>query len=303
MSLGLFHRSWIETLLALLLAPLLPGVIARVKALAAGRRGQPLLQLYFDIAKLLRKGAVYSQTTSWVFRAGPIVSLAACATALLLVPYSHSPGCIAFPADFVVMAYVLALGRFFTVLAALDTGSAFEGMGASREVHFAALVEPTLFLGLAALARKTGGLSLSAILPAASPLSPEVLLVGAAFVILMLCETARVPFDDPNTHLELTMVHEVMILDHGGPDLALAQYAAGLKLWLWSALVLAVFTPPALDAWARAPIVVTLVGVLAVAAGIGVIESTMARLRLTRVPHLLTGALALAVLAFILATR
>jgi formate hydrogenlyase subunit 4 len=297
------RTAWIETGLAFLLAPLLPGLIARIKAKMAGRRGQPLLQLYWDIAKLLRKGAVYSHTTSWVFRAGPIVTGAAYASALLLVPYSHHAGWLPFPADFVLMAYLLALGRFFTVLAALDTGSAFEGMGASREVHFAALAEPTLFLGLATLARKTGATSLSAILPAASPLSPEVALVGTAFVIVMLCETARVPFDDPNTHLELTMVHEVMILDHGGPDLAIAEYAASLKLWLWSAIVVGVFTPPALDAWRWAPIVATLLGVVIVAAGIGLIESTMARLRMTRVPHLLTGALALAALAFILATR
>ena len=302
MSLDL-RPAWVETGLAFVLAPLLPGLIARIKAKMAGRRGQPLLQLYHDLAKLLRKGAVYSHTTSWVFRAGPIVTLAAYAGALLLLPYSHRTGWLPFPADFVLMAYLLALGRFFTVLAALDTGSAFEGMGASREVHFAALAEPTLFLGLATLARKTGAASLSAILPAASPLSPEVALVGAAFVIVMLCETARVPFDDPTTHLELTMVHEVMILDHGGPDLAIAEYAASLKLWLWSALVVGVFTPPALDAWRWAPIVATLFGVALVAAGIGLIESTMARLRMTRVPHLLTGALALAALAFILATR
>jgi len=297
------NAAWVETGLAFVLAPLLPGLIARIKAKMAGRRGQPLLQLYHDLAKLLRKGAVYSHTTSWVFRAGPIVTLAAYAAALLLLPYSHRTSWLPFPADFVLMAYLLALGRFFTVLAALDTGSAFEGMGASREVHFAALAEPTLFLGLATLARKTGAASLSAILPAASPLSPEVALVGAAFVIVMLCETARVPFDDPTTHLELTMVHEVMILDHGGPDLAIAEYAASLKLWLWSALVVGVFTPPALDAWRWAPIVATLLGLALVAAGVGLIESTMARLRMTRVPHLLTGALALAALAFILATR
>ncbi len=135
--------AWIETALALLLAPLLAGVIARVKARVAGRRGQPLTQLYSDLLKLLRKGAVYSETTTWVFRAGPLVTLAASVAALVLLPYGDRPALVAFAGDFVLLAALLSLARFFTVAAALDTGSSFEAMGASREVHFAALAEPT----------------------------------------------------------------------------------------------------------------------------------------------------------------
>jgi len=148
--------AWLETLAAFACAPLLPSLIARVKALVAGRSGPPLLQPYFDLAKLLRKGAVYSRTTTWVFRAGPIVTLAAMASALVLVPYGARSSLVGFSGDFVLLAYLLGLGRFFTVVAALDTGSSFEGMGASREVHFSALAEPTLLLALATLARKTG---------------------------------------------------------------------------------------------------------------------------------------------------
>jgi formate hydrogenlyase subunit 4 len=297
------RAAWIETALALLFAPLLAGVIARVKALVAGRRGQPLTQLYSDLGKLLRKGAVYSTTTTWVFRAGPIVTLAATATALALLPYGDRPALITFAADFVLLASLLALGRFFTVAAALDTGSSFEGMGASREVHFAALAEPALLLGLAALARKTSVLSLSGLVPVVSPLAPEVLLVAGALGILLLCENSRVPFDDPTTHLELTMIHEVLLLDHGGPDLAFAEYAAALKLWVWSALLSGIALPPALKQLGWPVAVPTLLAIFALALAIGLVESTLARLRLVRVPHLLATATALAGLALILGVR
>ncbi|MBI3987817.1 MAG: NADH-quinone oxidoreductase subunit H, partial [Lentisphaerae bacterium] len=199
--------------LALVLAPLLAGVINRTKALFAGRRGQPLLQLYRDLFKLLRKGAVYSRTTTWIFRAGPVVGLAAVLTTLLVVPFAGKPAVLAFPGDLVLFAGLLGLMRFVTVLAALDTGSSFEGMGASREVQFSALAEPALFLGLATLARQTGSFSLSDLFMTGHAMPPEFWLVAAAFLVIFLCENARIPFDDPNTHLELTMIHEVMVLD------------------------------------------------------------------------------------------
>ena len=149
-----------HVVLAMLLAPLLPGVINRVKAWFAGRRGPPLLQAYYDLWKLLHKGAVYSKTTTWVFVAGPIVGLACVATALLIVPLGGVPGLLAFPGDFLLAAYLLGLMRFFTILAALDTGSSFEGMGASREAFYSALAEPALLLGLAAMATQSHSLSL-----------------------------------------------------------------------------------------------------------------------------------------------
>src|SRR5436309_2622818 len=153
--------SVVPPLLALVFAPLLLGIIHRTKAVVAGRVGQPLLQLYYDLWKLLQKGAVYSRTTTWVFRAGPVVGLGAVLVALALVPFGGIPALLAFPGDLVLFAYLLGLVRFFTVIAALDTGSSFEGMGASREVTFSALAEPAVFLGLAAVARLTGYFSFS----------------------------------------------------------------------------------------------------------------------------------------------
>ena len=289
----------LDLVLALVLAPLLPGLVARVKALFAGRQGQPLVQSYYDLAKLLRKGAVYSTTTTWIFRAGPIVSLAAVLAALAVVPAAARQSLLSFPGDLVLLAYLLAVGRFATVVAALDTGSSFEGMGASREVHFAALAEPALLVGLLALSHQAGSLRLASLLAGTRPLAPEVALVAAAVAILLLLENCRVPFDDPNTHLELTMVHEVMVLDHGGVDFALVLYGACLKLWLWSALLVGVLLPAGL----RTLPFVGVLGVLLVAAGIGVVESTLARVRLLRVPQLVAAALVLAAVAFILEVR
>jgi formate hydrogenlyase subunit 4 len=295
--------SFIPLLLALILSPLLFGVINRTKALFAGRRGQPLLQTYFDLWKLLQKGAVYSRTTTWIFRAGPMVGLAAALTAAGLVPLGNFPALISFPGDFLLFAGLLALMRFFTVVAALDTGSSFEGMGASREVFFSALTEPALLVVLVTLARQTGQLSLTAMF---SPVSgghwlhagPVLALVLVALMIVLLAENARIPVDDPNTHLELTMIHEVMVLDHGGPDFAFILYSAALKLWLFAALVVGIVLPATPNAWLN--LLLATGGMFVVAVIVGVIESIMARLRLVIVPQLLVGAGALAAVAFLL---
>ncbi len=299
--------SLLPAALALGLAPLLVVVITRTKAVIAGRVGQPLLQPYRDLRKLMRKGAVYSRTTTWVFRAGPVVGLAATVLASALVPYGGSFALVSFPGDLFVFAYLLALTRFFTVIAALDTGSSFEGMGASREVTFSALAEPTLLLGLAAVARTTGSLSLSPILSRVTvevwaQAAPALALVAAAFLVVFLVENGRIPVDDPATHLELTMIHEVMILDHGGPDLAFILYAAAVKLWLLGTLLIGVVLPVHSDnRWldsAAATVAMLALGVLT-----GLIESSMARLRLVRVPNLLVGAGVLSVLALLLVLR
>jgi formate hydrogenlyase subunit 4 len=298
--------SFIPLLLALALSPLLPGVINRTKAFFAGRRGPPLLQTYFDLWKLLHKGAVYSRTTTWVFRAGPMVGLAGVLAAATLMPLGGVPALIAFPADFLLFAGLLALTRFATVVAALDTGSSFEGMGASREVFFSALAEPALLVALATLARQAGSLSLSTMLGLASGapalhVAPALALVVIALVIVLLAENARIPVDDPNTHLELTMIHEVMVLDHGGPDLAFILYGAALKLWLFTALVVGVVLPATGPAWWS--LLLTAGAMLGGAVIVGVIESIMARLRLVIVPQLLVGAGALAATAFLLALK
>ena len=225
-------RALLHVSALLALPPLVLGVVNRTKAIVGGRKGQPLLQAYFDLAKLLRKGAVYSRTTSWVFRAGPIVGLAAIASAGLLLSMGGAPALVSFGGDFVLFAYLLGLARFATALAALDTGSAFEGMGAAREVTFASLAKPALFLVLLVLARATGTLSLSGMLgpglaAAWGHAAPALVLAAIALFVVALAENSRIPVDDPNTHLELTMIHEVMVLDHSGPDILLVAIHAG----------------------------------------------------------------------------
>jgi formate hydrogenlyase subunit 4 len=296
--------SLINIFLALLLAPLFMGVINRTKASFAGRNGRPLLQSYYDELKLLKKGAVYSHTTTWVFRAGPAVGLAAIAVSLVLLPCGVLPAPVSFQGDLVLFAYLLGLARFATVVSALDTGSSFEGMGASREVTFSSFAEPVLFLGMMALARSAGDLSLTGIFSAnlpgrlANP-APAMAMVGVSFFIVMLAENARIPVDDPNTHLELTMIHEVMVLDHGGPDLAFIEYGSALKLWVFGALVVNTLVPFGGMDTLRGVIMFVLCMFL-VAVAVGVVESVMARLRLVRVPQFLAGAAALAVFALVI---
>jgi formate hydrogenlyase subunit 4 len=300
-------RALLQLGLLLLLPPLLLGVVNRVKAIVAGRRGPPLHQAYLDIAKLLRKGAVYSRTTTWVFRAGPAIGLAAVATAGTLLPVAGEPAVAAFAGDFVLFAYLLALARFFTALAALDTGSSFEGMGAAREVSFASMAEPALFLVFVALARATGTLSLSGMLgpglaPAWRQSAPALLLAAIALFVVTLAENARIPVDDPNTHLELTMIHEVMVLDHSGPDLAFILYGASMKLFLFGALFVRLVVGFRFERLWQAE-AAFLGGLFAFAALVGVTESVMARLRLTRVPQMLVGASVLSVFALVLLLR
>ena len=305
--------SFLCLLLSLVLSPLLLGVINRVKAKVGGRRGRPLLQLYFDIAKLLRKNSVYPKTTTWFFRAAPIAGVATALLALLLLPFGGVPAVASFPGDFLVMAGLLALSRFTLILAALDTGSAFEGMGAAREGLFSAMAEPVLLFCLMVLAYESREHTLSLMLgglPSAVWLAqwPMYLLLAIALFFLLLTENCRIPVDDPNTHLELTMIHEVMILDHSGPDLALLEYAAALKLWLFSLLIVGVALPRAqgllftetptagvtslaLDAG------FSLAMVFVIAVLVGCVESAMARLRLERVPQILALAGSFACLA------
>jgi len=295
--------SFVPLVLALTVAPLFVGVINRTKAVFAGRVGPPLFQIYYDLRKLLGKGAVYSRTTTWVFRAGPIISLSAVLVAATIIPFGSWAAPLRFPGDLVLFVYLLGLARVFTVLAALDTGSSFEGMGASREVLYSALAEPALILGLAAIARKTNSLSLSEMhqglgsLWAESGLVP--VLVVVALIVVLLTENSRIPVDDPNTHLELTMIHEVMVLDHGGPDFAFIMYAAALKLWVLGTLSVDMLLP-ARSGVVLVDAVVALAGMFGLAALVGIVESTMARLRLNRVPQLLVGATMISALALVL---
>jgi len=300
-------QQTIHVLTALVVPPLLLGVINKTKALFAGRVGPPLLQPYHDLLKLARKGSVFSTTTTWVFRAGPVVGVVTAGLALLLIPLGGPQAPLSFPGDLVLLVYLFALGRFFTASAALDTGSAFEGMGAAREVTFACLAEPAFFLGLLVLARLSGSLQLAGLLGARVAehwleASASLALVLLSWFIVLLVENSRVPFDDPNTHLELTMIHEVMVLDHSGPGFALVLYGAALKLLAFAALVVRLAVPVQTGlAWLDWP--AFLAGLLGVCVVIGVVESTMARLKLTHVPLLLVAACLLSAFGIILVVR
>ena len=296
--------SLVSLVTVLVLAPVLPGVAAKTKAMLTGRRGAPALQLYWDLLRLLRKGTVYSTTTTWVFRLAPVAGVVTPVLAACLLPLDGRTAVLSFAGDFVGFAALLALGRFTLVLAALDTGSSFEGMGASRAAAFASLVEPALFLSFVVLALASGSLSLGGMLGAAPVTTwgvavPSLAMVVVSLVFVLLAEASRVPVDDPATHLELTMIHEVAVLDHSGPDLALLLYGGALRMALYAALPVSVLVsrrglaePLALGVLA--------VGMVAVAVGVGVVESSMARLRLSRVPQFLVAASVLASLGVIL---
>jgi formate hydrogenlyase subunit 4 len=300
-------QTAIHVVLAFTMPPLLLGIVARTKAVFAGRAGAPVLQPYHDLFKLLRKGTVLSTTTTWVFLAGPVVGFVTAALAVLLIPLARSTAPISFTGDLILLAYLFALGRFFTASAALDTGSSFEGMGAAREVTFACLAEPALFLGFLVLAKLSGSLRLADLL--GDSVGPHWLTSGASLAlvllswfIVLLAENCRIPFDDPNTHLELTMIHEVMVLDHSGPALGLVLYGASLKSFVFAALVVRLAMPVAADSlWLAWPIFVA--GTVAVAVAVGVVESTMARLRLTHVPILLVAACLLSAFGILLLLR
>jgi formate hydrogenlyase subunit 4 len=284
----------------LLVAPLLPGLINRVKALVAGRRGPPVLQLYFDLARLWRKGVVLSTVVSPGHVAGPAIAWIAIVGAAVLLPIGPGGSAVSFRGDAFLFVYLLALARFCTGWAALDTGSAFEGMGVAREVSYAVLAEAAVIAALLALGLQSGSATLAAMLtPSAG--AGAALLAAGLFTVL-LAENCRVPFDDPNTHLELTMIHEVMVLDHSGPPLAVILHGAALKLLLFAVLLAEAALPigelsplAATGALAGAVLVVTVV--------VGLVESLLARLAFRRVPLLLTTGFLLCLFALLAAWK
>lgn len=287
-----------NTLLLLLTALAIPGLINRTRALLAGRRGIRFLQHLYDVRLLLRKGAVYSPTVSTLFRATPSVYLGAAVVALLLVPAGDLEPMISFRGDVVAFAYLLALGRFSLILAAMDTGSSFEGMGASREALYGALAEPALMLTIGTLALLTGYDSFAAIFAAerSADIQTAVVLLLAAYVLvkLVFTESGRVPVDDPRTHLELTMIHEVMCLDYCGVDLAMIKIAGWLKcaaLSMLAADALTAITSPCW--WIAFPAAILITGI-----SVGVVESTQARNKLSRNATFILTVAALAALVF-----
>jgi formate hydrogenlyase subunit 4 len=294
----------VHLLLVIALPPLLLGVINRTKAFFGGRQGPPVFQPYFDLWRLMHKGSVVSTATTWIFRFGPVASLATTFLAAMLIPLGHQGAPFSFTGDLLLFAYLLALGRFFLVLAALDTGSSFEGMGAAREVTFACFAEPALFFCLLVLAKVSNSLQMvhlfSVTLTADSGIAATpLILVLTSLFLLMLAENCRVPFDDPNTHLELTMIHEVIVLDHSGPMLGLIQLGAATKLLVFASLIVRLVVPlNYVPDWINWPLFVASLVVVAVL--LGIVESVMARLRMTLVPHVLTAAGVIAAFGFVL---
>lgn len=276
----------IINILILLFVPfLMLGVIKKTKAFWAGRKGVNLLQPLWDFIKLMKKDTVYSATTSWLFRVAPMIMLGTTLFAALFVPLVNGFAIINIQFAFIIFAYVLALGKFFSLLSALDTGSSFEGMGASRETCFSTIVEPAFFIAMAsvaALSQNYSFLNLKTILSNAGVYGYLIItLLAFTLFVMLLIETCRVPVDDPTTHLELTMIHEVMILDNSGQDLGLITWASSIKLFLFEALIANLFLPLGLNEILSVVLFLALTTLISIL--VGTIESAMARFRMTHV--------------------
>lgn len=273
-------------ILILLFAPfLMIGVIKKTKAFWAGRKGVSIWQPLWDFLRLMKKGTVISETTSWVFKAAPVIGLASILFASLFVPMASGRAIINIPFAFVIFSYVLGFGKFFSLIAALDTGSSFEGMGASREACFSTIVEPAFFIGMASIAALSQNYSFDSfklILQNAGGYGYVIIaLAVVTLFIMLLIEGCRVPVDDPTTHLELTMIHEVMILDNSGADLGLITWGAAIKMLLFEALIANLVIPSSLGGWETLLALFAVMFVLSVI--IGTVESSMARFRMTHV--------------------
>lgn len=287
-------------------APLLKTVIKKMKARLQNRQGPPLWQGYYDLAKLLRKESVRSETASWVYAAGPRVYFAAAVAATTLVPVLIAAAPLEAAGGILLLVGTLALGRFALATAALDTGSPFGGMGASRDMTIGALAEPALLLGLFASALAVGTMNLGALVRAlveqGPAWHPSDFLAFAGLFIIVIAETGRIPVDNPATHLELTMIHEAMVLEYAGPDLALVEWASAVKELLYMTLLINLFMPIGIALQAEPVALLVALGawvgkVFLLAAAVTVVESTNAKLRLFRVPELVSVSLGLAFLA------
>ncbi len=299
-----------QTIVLLVISPFLVGLIRKVKARLQCRRGARVFQPYADLAKLFRKQPVVSSTTSWIFTATPYILFASILSAGLLVPTFASQAPLNFAGGIIVLVYLLALGTFFLILAGLDAGSAFGGMGSSRESIVASLTEPAMILSIFCIGMTSGSTNLSTIVHKTALLegivtdpAPHLMALAALFLVA-LAETGRVPVDNPATHLELTMIHEAMVLEYSGRYLALIEWAAGLKFALFLSLIANVFAPWGIaTTLAPAAIGIGLVAYTLKIAGlavlIGVIECMFAKLRLFRVTELLGAAFILALLGLV----
>lgn len=301
--------SVLQTVLIAGFAPAVSWFIKKMKAVSQNRVGPRFFQVYFDLIKLFRKGMVISGTASWVFHAAPYVFFGGTIAAALMLPVIWKGALCGFMGDAILFVYLLALGRFFLVLAALDTGTAFGGMGSSREMFLSSLAEPALLLSFFSIGFHTKTLSLTGMMSVLAADSPHrviffVSLAFGAVLILAIAESGRIPVDNPATHLELTMVHEAMVLEYSGRYLALLEWGHQIKQLLFLTLLANLFFPWGIpDTFNAVPIVLSLLlyaGKIAVAAWvIGWIEIHFAKLRLFRVPDFLAVAFVLALLSFL----
>ena len=276
------------------------GVINRVKSFWAGRQGPSVVQPFFDFFRLLKKGVVLSTSTTSLFYWAPLVSLLAVLGAAVLAPMAGGHSIIGFQGDMIVFIYLLGLSKFVNIASALETGSSFEGMGAAREAAFTSLVEPAFFIIMGSAVAASGVMDFSGVQALLVNREPAgvlaAVLCGLALFIILLTEGSRVPVDDPNTHLELTMIHEVMVLDNSGPDLAIINYTAGLKMFVIASVLACFLTPAGLHPVASGFLFAGIVFACALIAGC--VESLMARFRMTHVPQFVFFSISIAVVAF-----
>jgi formate hydrogenlyase subunit 4 len=306
---GLVLEVFAQLLLLLLLAPLVTGLIRLLKARLQMRRGPGVLQPYRDIHKLLRKGMVIPQTASWLFSATPYVLFTATLLAGLMVPLVAAETPIGLFGGVLAVVYLLGLGRFFLALAGLDTGSSFGGLGSSREMTISALAEPTLMLAVFTVAIGAGSTTLAEMAKAAIGqqwhfLAPSQILAFAALFLVLIAETGRIPVDNPATHLELTMIHEAMILEYSGPYLGLIEWSASIKQLLLMTLLINVFWPFGLPQfWSASGLAAGLGWLVAklflLSCVIVLVETANAKMRLFRVPELMAVAFVLGALALV----
>jgi formate hydrogenlyase subunit 4 len=290
-------------ILILIAAFFFPGVILRTKSIFSGRKGPGILQPVKDLKVLMRKGSVFSKTTGIIFQIAPVVALSAILCALLVIPFANRSAIISFEGDFVFFSYLLAFGKFITILAALDTGSSFEGMGANREAFFSMLAEPAFFILLATFAMLTGFTSFSGIFNHFFLTGNNYVLIYSIlgfylFIQIAMIENSRLPVDDPKTHLELTMIHEVMILDNSGFDKALIHICSYLKFAIYGSLMYNVIVPASWNIFLQ--IVLFLLVQVVFAMIIGLIESFRARNKMNKNPKFILSISAIAWIAFVI---
>ncbi|MBN2804154.1 MAG: NADH-quinone oxidoreductase subunit H [Deltaproteobacteria bacterium] len=289
----------VSVLAALIISPLFAGIIVKTKALFAGRKGQSFFQIYFNLFKLFKKQVVYSKTTTVIFKIAPAIIFVLTLSSTIFIPVIPVDIEPLFSGDMILMIYLLGLARLFLILSSLDTGSSFEGMGASREAFYSALIEPVIFIVLISIMKFFSTTSIAqALFHNTSPDSVLLIFAGIPLFIVILVENSRIPFDDPETHLELTMIHEVMILDNSGPSLGLMEYASYIKLWFFSLILTSLLVPTMPDYGIAVQLAVSAAVIAFIAVLIGIVESVFARVSLIKIPQFIITAGVIALMGF-----